>query len=225
LAGVGALFAYSKRETLRLASELNRARAEGAASFDKLDTCIASHRVAEREAQSCREVKTREENEFKAALDRIARSDNANDAALSRQMQALEASLMARIRSCENDADTAARLRSDERERLTGDWHRRESELAFDRDDQRRLAEARAGELARCRADLESEAHTQSERAAPAGNSATFPSSTSIAPPLSSGMPPNSGTPPSSGPPNTGTSGTPGNPPTSSSASPSPTVE
>src|SRR6185436_12086840 len=56
LACLGGLFAYSKRNTLRLASELAAARAEGAASFDKLDTCAASHQLAQRETQACREA-------------------------------------------------------------------------------------------------------------------------------------------------------------------------
>src|SRR4051794_7768251 len=147
LAGVGALFAYSKRETLRLASELNRARAEGAASFDKLDTCIASHGLAQRDAQACREARTREETHFKATLEHIARTGGATEAAMSRQMQSLEATFASRLKSCEDDAIAATRVRGEERERLSSEWRKRENELAMERDDIRKTAEARAADL------------------------------------------------------------------------------
>ncbi|MBL8741816.1 MAG: hypothetical protein JNK04_12000, partial [Myxococcales bacterium] len=51
-AGVGGL-ALWKRETLRLASEVEAARAAGEESFDKLDTCIASFGITSREAKVC----------------------------------------------------------------------------------------------------------------------------------------------------------------------------
>jgi len=154
--GVAALFAYSKRETLRLASELDRARAEGAASFDKLDTCVASHRLARREADNCREVKAREEAAFQSTLERIARTEvPSSEGPSSRQIQAVEASFMAKVRSCEDEAAGAARMRLDERERLATEGQRRENELATERNEQRRLAESRGAELDRCRGELE----------------------------------------------------------------------
>jgi serine/threonine protein kinase len=189
---IGALFAYSKRETLRLASELHQARAEGAASFDKLDTCIASHRLAQRESQACREARTKEEAEFRATLDRIAKTGGATDAAMSRQMQVLEATLNTRIRTCEDDANTAARLRADERERLAGEWRKREADLTQERDEQKKLAEARATDLDHCRADLE----TRSQTAQAALHPATNPGRPPTAPGASASGSPGSGTPP-----------------------------
>ena len=54
LAALGAgYYVFTKRQTLRLAGELERARAEGAASFDKLDTCNAAHEIATRESRAC----------------------------------------------------------------------------------------------------------------------------------------------------------------------------
>ncbi|MBI4952529.1 MAG: serine/threonine protein kinase, partial [Myxococcales bacterium] len=50
--GVGA-YAYSKRETLRLADELAAARREGARSFGELDTCTAAHALAARDLGTC----------------------------------------------------------------------------------------------------------------------------------------------------------------------------
>lgn len=61
-----------KRETLRLAGELEDARARGAESFDKLDTCVASHAVAKREAQVCGDDLTRERNEHEKTLTSLA---------------------------------------------------------------------------------------------------------------------------------------------------------
>ncbi len=61
-----------KRETLRLAGELEDARTRGAESFDKLDTCVASHAVAKREAQVCGDDLTRERNEHEKTLTSLA---------------------------------------------------------------------------------------------------------------------------------------------------------
>jgi serine/threonine protein kinase len=170
LGGVGLLFAYSKRETLRLASELNRARAQGAASFDKLETCITSHRLSQHEVEACREARSKEESEFKATLDRIAKTGGATEAALSRQVQNLETTFMTRLRSCEDDANSAARQRAAESARLAGDWARRERELTQERDESKRAAETRGTDLERCRADLESQA--RAVRVAPSGSAA-----------------------------------------------------
>ena len=108
---VGALFAYSKRETLRLASELNRARAEGAASFDKLDTCVASHQLAQREAQVCRDAKAKEQLEFKTMLEQISKSGE-SEGERARQMQALQATFATRLKTCEDEVTTGAKDRS-----------------------------------------------------------------------------------------------------------------
>jgi serine/threonine protein kinase len=190
LGGVGALFAYSKRETLRLASELNRARAEGAASFDKLDTCIASHNLAQHDAQACREARTREETQFKATLEHLARTGGATEAAMSRQMQSLETTFASRLKSCEDDANAAARQRGEERERLAGEWRKREGDLTTERDDQRKVADSRSADLERCRAELERKeraaSHPAGTASAPLGgagsSSAPGPSSTAPTP-------------------------------------------
>lgn len=61
-----------KRETLRLAGELEEARARGAESFDKLDTCVASHAVAKREANVCTDELGREREEHEKTLTSLA---------------------------------------------------------------------------------------------------------------------------------------------------------
>ena len=152
-AGAGALFAYSKRETIRLASELDRARAEGAASFGELDTCIASHQVAQREANACRDAKSRQDEEYRAKLRHLAKN-GASEAAFAKQVQALETTYTTRVRSCEEEKAGAARAHDAEQQQLTWDWQRREAQLAGERDDQHKLAETRVRELDRCRSDL-----------------------------------------------------------------------
>jgi serine/threonine protein kinase len=193
LAGLAGLFAYSKRKTLRLASELAAARAEGAASFDKLDTCVSSYQLAQQETQTCRESKAKDQADFKASLDRIAKTGGSNEAAMSRHMQGLEATYTARIRACEDEAGNAVRQREQERERMSIDWQRRQAELTGERDEQSRVAELRAGELERCRAEFESQARVlQSERAATAARAAIVPAAAPIVPP-SGGAPPAGG--------------------------------
>jgi serine/threonine protein kinase len=180
--GVGALIAYSKRETLRLASELHRARAEGAASFDKLDTCVASHQLAKHEVQVCRESKAKEEVEFRTMLDQISKSGE-SEGERARQMQSLQATFATRLKSCEDDLGASAKERAAERDTLTSDFQRREAELAADRDEQKKLAESRQGDLDRCRADQGGETRpAAAERGAPAPHAAATASSGSVAP-------------------------------------------
>jgi eukaryotic-like serine/threonine-protein kinase len=124
LAAVGGVYAYSKRELLRLAGELGRARAEGAASFDKLDTCVASHQLAKREAAACRDERAHEQQGYRAALEHLARND---------ERTAFAAALTQKLRVCEDLAGHA-----DASVRASGDrfleCDRREKEMASDLD-------------------------------------------------------------------------------------------
>jgi serine/threonine protein kinase len=154
VAAGGAFFAYSKRETIRLASELDRARADGAASFGELDTCIASHQVAQREATACRDAKSRQEEEYRAKLRHVAKSGGATEASFARQLQAVEATYTTRVKACEEEKASAARAYDAEEQQRTWDWQRKEAQLLNEREEQHRVAETRARELDRCRSDL-----------------------------------------------------------------------
>jgi eukaryotic-like serine/threonine-protein kinase len=154
VAAGGALFAYSKRQTIRLAAELDRARAEGAASFNELDTCIASHQLAKHEVLACRDAQSRQEAQYRAKLRQVAKNGGATESSFARQMQALEATYATRVKSCEDEKATASRARESEHQQLAWDRERKEALLASERDEQHRLAETRARELDRCRADL-----------------------------------------------------------------------
>ena len=130
----GAGYMYSKRETLRLAGELEQARVKGAESFDKLDTCIASHNIARREVTTCNQTREKERSEFKATLHEITRTGSATEADLASKAQAIETQFKARLRVCEDDADTAAKAAVAERERLAGEWSKKEASLVAERD-------------------------------------------------------------------------------------------
>jgi hypothetical protein len=195
-AGAGALFAYSKRQTLRLASELDRARAEGAASFGELDTCIASHQVARREATACLAAKSHQEEEYRAKLRQLTKTGGANEASFTRQMQALEATYTTRVKSCEDDKAGAARAREVEEKQQTWDWQRKETQLTGERDEQHKLAETRARELDRCRADLIVQSRSPATVERPSSESLSAPPSVGETQLPGSGTTPKRVTPP-----------------------------
>lgn len=150
----GGFFAYSKRQTLRLAAELDRVRAEGKASFGELDTCIASHQIAQRDANACHEAQTRQEEEYRAKLRQVAKSGNSSESSFAKQLQSLEATYATRMKTCEDEKAGAARAREAEKQQQTWDWQRKELALASERDEAQKIAESRAHDLDRCRADL-----------------------------------------------------------------------
>jgi serine/threonine protein kinase len=154
VAAGGALFAYSKRQTIRLASELDRARAEGAASFGELDTCIASHQLAQREVTACHDAKSRQEEEYRAKLRHVAKTGGASEASYAKQLQSLESTYATRMKSCEEEKAIAARAHDADQHQQTWDWQRKEAQLTSERDEQHKAAETRSRELDRCRADL-----------------------------------------------------------------------
>ncbi|MEO7330654.1 MAG: protein kinase, partial [Minicystis sp.] len=89
-AGAGAVM-YGKRETLRVAGELERAREEGAKSFDKLETCAAAHRMAmvekgrvDAERDTCAATRDKERADFKQILDEVERSGSSSEAERAR---------------------------------------------------------------------------------------------------------------------------------------------
>ena len=89
LLGIGAgYFVYSKRQTLRLAGELERARADGAASFDKLDTCNAAHELSQRESRACVSARGNEAAAHEAELDRVKAEEARERGALGEQLTA-----------------------------------------------------------------------------------------------------------------------------------------
>ncbi|WP_437929218.1 protein kinase [Sorangium sp. So ce291] len=141
------LLGVSKRETLRLANELDRARQVGAESFDKLDTCIASHQIAQSETSACRSARDQDRAEFNETLATLQKSDSMTEAEHARQIQSLHATHAARVKTCEESAAAAEKASMADRERLA-ESEKARAALVTERDEARALAEQRAAELA-----------------------------------------------------------------------------
>ncbi|WP_437690711.1 serine/threonine protein kinase [Sorangium sp. So ce176] len=141
------LLGVSKRETLRLANELDRARQVGAESFDKLDTCIASHQIAQSDMTACRSAREQDRAEFNETLASLQKSGTATEAEHARQIQSLHATHAARLKTWEDRAAEAEKASLADRERLA-EAEKARAALVTERDEARALAEQRAAELA-----------------------------------------------------------------------------
>ncbi|MEQ9319069.1 MAG: protein kinase, partial [Polyangiaceae bacterium] len=86
LTGMGVLYGVSKRETFRLAAELQRAKAAGAASFEELDTCAAAHQLAKTEAESCQIARDEQAASHAHASTRAASAHAAEAETLTRKL-------------------------------------------------------------------------------------------------------------------------------------------
>ena len=145
LAGIGvAAYAYSKRETWRLAGELERARAEGARSFDQLDTCTAAHALAAGQVESCTAERDAAAASHERSLAALAGTQEAAVAAADRR--ATDA--LAKWHTCSERAERAEETLETERarlERVAGEARdaaaSRERALERERDEARRELE------------------------------------------------------------------------------------
>ncbi|MEZ4441734.1 MAG: serine/threonine-protein kinase [Polyangiaceae bacterium] len=157
-----ALFGVSKRETLRLAAELERERALGAASFDKLDTCVAAHQIAERETASCRD-------ELAAATARHADALRVAETSLDETSDGLTRKLSyanTMLNRCEAESEQAAAAWAEERaglaaerqaveqtlERARSEWKTRREELEQKRSEAEQATERCATTREACEA-------------------------------------------------------------------------
>jgi serine/threonine protein kinase len=114
----GMIVMYSKRRTLELASKLEeakeQARREGARSFDQLETCNASYRMATMEATACHAARDKTRGEFNQALEEIKRSGSTPQGDYARQMQVYTG----RIKTCEDAMTASQRTCTEEQLRL-----------------------------------------------------------------------------------------------------------
>lgn len=157
LAGAaGGVVAYQKRETLRVANQLAQARREGAASFDKLDTCVASHQVATKETAACKAALAMERAELKRSLDEVIRTGSQGEAEHAREVQRYNS----RIKACEDTAVAQKRACDDETTRLVSERAVERAEISAERDAAKRLGEqekerrlAAEGERDQCKAE------------------------------------------------------------------------
>ena len=188
IVGIGvAGWMYSNRETLRLAGELDQARMKGAESFDKLDTCVASHQMSRQKEAMCREAQDKERTEFKQTLDDISRSGSSSQAEHAQKVMALQTSYQSKLRVCETGADLTEKALAAERD----GWGKERTKLAAERDEHKGLADSRGAELVslkelqnQCAADKASCISARDQCEARGGDpSAPTPTTTPTTPP------------------------------------------
>jgi hypothetical protein len=220
--GGGAYFMYSKRETIALASALEKARKEGAESFDKLDTCVASHNLAKSAISSCRHERVQDQAECRASMDAIKKAGTSSTAEAMRQIEQLHNLYGSRLKGCEEAATAAQKKVAEEKAKLADAHAKEKAQLVAERDEQKKLADARAGEIAALKG--EREACEASQRAcaverdalkASAASAGTSPGPQGGPPPGSTTMPAGTSAPGGTSPSPATTSGT-----TSAPASP-----
>jgi serine/threonine protein kinase len=164
---IGLVF-WSKRETLRLANELEQAKNQGAASFQDLSHCTASHNAVRSEADSCKAAREKDQAEFQRSLDML--SKKGADADKVRDMQTMVASYTGKLKGCEDGAALAQKQCIEDQNRTIAIAEKEKGEIASARDEQKSLAEARAKEIASLTTDRDT---CHAERATCAEQKAT----------------------------------------------------
>jgi eukaryotic-like serine/threonine-protein kinase len=101
---------YSKRETLRVASELEKAKKMRSESFDKLETCAASHKMAKMDVASCAAERDKDRAQYKQALEEVEKTGTTSEAERARQLQGYAT----RIKACEDLAASEKRTCGEE---------------------------------------------------------------------------------------------------------------
>lgn len=117
LTAVGGLVGFWHRETLRLASALQQAEAQGRASFSQLDTCVAAHQLAKTEAATCEADRTADEKAHQAAIDKLQTTSAATEQAFAGRLSTVNT----RLRTCRSDARAATEAFQTERELLVSE--------------------------------------------------------------------------------------------------------
>lgn len=116
LSGVG----LWKRETIRLASELEQARAIGEASFDKLDTCTASFSVERRDKQACEDLRDKERVEHEKLISDLGKAEDCE--AMMSKLQTGQTTLRQNLKTCEDDARAKVSLFDTEKKKMRTEW-------------------------------------------------------------------------------------------------------
>lgn len=146
IAVVVALVFWSKRETLRLANELEDAKNKGEASFKNLNECSAGHSVARAEAASCKTARDKDQAEFQRSLELLSKKGEGADKA--REMQVMVTSYANKLRACEEGATLAQKQCTEDIARNITIAEKEKAVIAAARDEQKGLAEERAKQIA-----------------------------------------------------------------------------
>ncbi len=163
--GIGA-YVFAKRDYLALANELERVEQEGLKSFERLDTCIASHEVTEREAQTCVAGREGDKTAHGKALAGVRAKSHEELAYQTRRLTTSNG----KLRTCEDDSEKATKAWDQERDDLEKTledhqqtWAEERGKLETARDEHqaaRLTCEASTGPITlsrnRCREDLAS---------------------------------------------------------------------
>lgn len=106
IAAVGmVVFGFYKRQSLRLASDLERAQKEGAKSFDKLDTCRASFDVERQEHQTCEADRERERSENEQTISALSKKDD-SCTSITTELTSMRTRLTTDVATCRDELKT-----------------------------------------------------------------------------------------------------------------------
>lgn len=130
--GVGGL-ALWKRETLRLASALEEARAQGAESFDQLDTCEAAHALTSHEAKLCKVDLAEEQAEHEKTLTALSKQGE-GCAETVEQIKDLRAKVQAEKKKRDDDVAAEARTCKADKDKLAFDLGAERDKAKSERD-------------------------------------------------------------------------------------------
>ncbi len=145
-------FGLFKRESLRLAGELERARSEGARSFDKLDTCTASFAVERKEHETCESERDKDQAQHEATVAALAKT-NDGCSAITTQLQSVESRLTKEVKSCQDDLRTERATAEADAKRLTSDFASERTKLVSEKTECANLIVLRDDELAKARGE------------------------------------------------------------------------
>jgi eukaryotic-like serine/threonine-protein kinase len=149
IGAAGAVVVFNQRETLRIASDLDKARTAGAKSFDQLGTCNAAHTSDQKALLDCRATQEKAREEFKRELDGVMRTGSTSEAEHAREVQHFNA----KLRTCEDNASTAKRVCDDETARLLLDEANEKAVLSAQRSEAQRAADNTRADLVAATAD------------------------------------------------------------------------
>lgn len=162
LAAAAGLYLFSKREKLRLAGELERARAEGARHFDKLDTCVDAHSLALHDLSRCKTARLDDQHTCELAIAAAAKKPGepgAGEGTGVGDPVGLHKVYQGRLKACEEaSASTASDVATDaedDKRTLEVEFDRERKALQKARDDALARADAAERDLATARVALD----------------------------------------------------------------------
>jgi hypothetical protein len=143
-AGVIALWFFSKREKLRLMSEVENARAAGQETLGNLDTCIASYVKSQSDIDKCKTTQKTDKKDYEERLEsqsKVCKTGGQQECVS--EMNKLRDQQRDALRSCHDDTDEVKGLYDKLSETCSQDKQR----LTTERDEQKTAAEQKQTDL------------------------------------------------------------------------------